>query len=63
MNKQVRDLKDEIFHLPENPSEVAELVRKAGKSHALTSNDHEGKFLVSVDVDISGTPSGKRVAL
>ena len=65
LNRQVRDLKDEIFHLQENPSEIAELVRKVGKNKALTSNSHDGKYLVTVDedVDISGVPSGTRVAL
>ena len=65
LNKQVRDLKDEIFHLQENPSDIAELARKVGKNRALVSNHHEGKYLVNVDeeVDISTTPSGTRVAL
>lgn len=65
LNKQVRDLKDEIFHLLENPSDVDELVRKVGKNRALVSNNHEGKYLVMVEdkVDISSAPSGTRVAL
>ena len=65
LNMQVRDLKDEIFHLQENPSDVAELIKKVGKNHALVSNNHEGKYLVMVDddVDISGVQAGTRVAL
>ena len=50
LNKQVRDLKDEIFHLLENPSDVDELVRKVGKNRALVSNNHEGKYLVMVEL-------------
>lgn len=64
-NRQVRDLKDEITHLQENPSDIHELARKVGKNKALISNTHDGKYLVNVDedVDISTTPAGTRVAL
>jgi 26S proteasome regulatory subunit T6 len=65
LNKQVRDLKDEIFHLQEAPSDVSEFLRKVGQSRALVTNSHEGKQLVKVsdEVDLSGSPSGTRVAL
>jgi 26S proteasome regulatory subunit T6 len=65
LNKQVRDLKDEIFHLQESPSDVFELLRRVGRTRALVSNSHDGKHLVIVDddCDIAGQPSGTRVAL
>lgn len=65
LNKQVRDLKDEIFHLQEHPSDVAEFVKKVGKNRALVSNSHDGKYLVMVDegVSVNSIPAGTRVAL
>jgi 26S proteasome regulatory subunit T6 len=65
LNMQVRDLKDEIFHLQENSSDVSEYLRKIGKDRALVTTSHEGKHLVQVDeeVDLTGVRSGTRVAL
>ena len=65
LNKQVRDLKDEIFHLQETPSDVAEYVKKIGKNRALITNNQEGKTLVTIDdeLDLAGVPSGTRVAI
>lgn len=65
LNREVRDLKDEIFHLQEHPSDIGELIRKVGKDQALIQNSHEGKLLVSVepDVDLTDCQPGTRVAL
>lgn len=65
LNGQVRELKDEIHHLQENPSDIAELIRKVGKKRALISDSHEGKSLVQVDenLNLTGVASGTRVAV
>jgi ATP-dependent 26S proteasome regulatory subunit len=58
-------LKDEIFHLQENSSDVSEYPPQMGKDRALVNMSHDGKHLVQVDaeVDLTDVRSGTCVAL
>ncbi|KAJ4457619.1 putative 26S proteasome regulatory subunit 8 [Paratrimastix pyriformis] len=65
LNKQVRDMKEEIFYLRESPSYVGEVIKLMGSKRALVKCHSEGKYVVDIEekVDRSALTPGARVAL
>ncbi|KAJ9455637.1 26S protease regulatory subunit 8-like protein B [Diplonema papillatum] len=65
LNRRVRNLRDENFHLLESGSAVGEVVKLMGKKKALVKVGAEGKYVVAIDREIDPTilTPNTRVAL
>ncbi|XP_065840320.1 26S proteasome regulatory subunit 8 [Oscarella lobularis] len=65
LNAKVRSLRDELQHLQEQGSHVAEVVKPMDKKKVLVKVQPEGKFVVDLDksIDMAEITPNKRVAL
>ena len=66
LNGQVRQLREELYHLQEPSANVGEVVRLMGKNRALVKLHPDGKYSVDIDlktVDPTLLKAGTRVAL
>eukprot|EP01065_Artemidia_motanka_P027720 TRINITY_DN32917_c0_g1_i1.p1 TRINITY_DN32917_c0_g1~~TRINITY_DN32917_c0_g1_i1.p1 ORF type:complete len:415 (+),score=150.82 TRINITY_DN32917_c0_g1_i1:57-1247(+) len=65
LNRRVRNLREEIAHLLESPSEIGEVIKVMGKEKVLVKVNPDGKFVVSVskDIEIGKLQPNMRVAL
>uniref|UniRef100_A0A0G4HGJ0 AAA+ ATPase domain-containing protein n=1 Tax=Chromera velia CCMP2878 TaxID=1169474 RepID=A0A0G4HGJ0_9ALVE len=65
LNSKVRELREELQHLLEPGSYVAEVVKVMGKNKVLVKVNPEGKYVVDIEknIDVAGLTPATRVAL